>query len=149
VEASGTPTPRSDPPQAPPPEPRASGDEGKASGGVRALAVILVIVLAVAALFTGALAVVGADSVDCGDLEAIAEKQFENPGEDVTCYNGDIARVAAIGLGGIATVVLVIAALMALALAITGSRTLQARAIRLATVGVAIGALAYLIAAID
>lgn len=148
MEASGTPTPQAEPPQAPPPPP-VPGDDGKASGGLRALAVLLAIVIAVGALFTGALAVVGADSVDCDDQAAIQREFLENPGEDVTCYNSDIARVAAIGLGGIATVILAVAALLALAFAFTGRRTRQALVTRLVIAGIAIGALAYLIAAID
>ena len=116
---------------------------------MRALAVLLAIVIAIGALFTGALAVVGADSVDCDDPAAIAREFAEDPGEDVTCYNSGVARVAAVGLGGIATIVLAVTALLALAFAFTGRPSHQALATRLATAGVAIGALAYLVAAID
>jgi len=144
MEASGTPTPPADPAPA---QPQATNE--KAGGGMRTLAVLLALVIAIAAVFTAALAVVGADSVQCDDTDAILEKLAENPGEDVTCYESGIARVAAIGLGGISTVILAIAALIALAFAITGRRNQQSLMLRLLTVGVAVGGLGYLIAAID
>jgi hypothetical protein len=129
-------------------EASASGN-GKLGGGMRALALLLVIVIAVAAVFTGALAVVGADAVQCDDLEAIAEKQLENPGEDVTCYDTGALRVASVALGGIATIILAFGALVALAVVFTGRASYQRLAVRLVVAGVAIGALGYLIAAID
>jgi hypothetical protein len=120
MEASGTPTPPAEPPQAsplpPPPPPTSAVDDDRASGGWRALGVVLALALAFAC------AVMVIAMVDIGDTPI--EKDCVTPLQGGTCveyFDGSSAqKTATLVLGWPSGVIAGIAALVALAFAATG-----------------------------
>ena len=122
MEASGTPTPPPpEQPQAspPPPPPSAGSVDERASGGWRALAVILALALAFAcAVMVIAMADIG-DTPTCDDILA-GEAAVPADGE---CFDGSSGqKVATLVLGWPSAVLAGIAALVALYFAATGLR---------------------------
>ena len=142
MEASGTPSPQAEPPpQAPAQEP------ARLSGGFRVLAVVLLLVVIVAGLFMGGFASEAGDSPNCGDVEAVAQEIEEEGFEDATCWESDTLKAISVVLSWASVAVLAVCAAFVLMTAIRGRR--QPLAVRLVTLGVALGALAFVVAAID
>jgi hypothetical protein len=119
MEASGTPTPPADPPQAsppPPPPPPPADGEDRASGGWRALAVVLALALAFAC------AVMVIAMADIGDTPI--QEDCVTPLEGGTCteyFDGSSAqKTVTLVLGYPSGVLAGIAALLALFFAATG-----------------------------
>lgn len=120
MEASGSPTPPAEPPQAspPPPPPPAApvADDERASGGWRALGVVLALALAFAC------AVMVIAMVDIGDTPI--EKDCVTPSQGGTCleyFDGSSAqKTATLVLGWPSGLIAGIAALLALVFAATG-----------------------------
>jgi hypothetical protein len=140
MEASGTPTPPSQPEQpaavAPPPPPPAAPDEEKASGGWRVLGIVLALALAFAcAVMIIAMADIG-DTPTCDDvLSGKAALPSDNE-----CFDGSSAqKTISLVLGWPSGVLAGIAALFALYFAATGrrGRTL----LQLVAVAIVLGAL--------
>lgn len=146
MEASGT-TPPAEPAQPPPPPPpRDTRDDTKASGGWRAVGVLLVLLALVAAVFAGALATVAMDSPQCDDAEGVRAAILED-GFDATCYESSALKVGTIVLAWAGTALLAAAALVGLAFVFTGRR--RDLMVRLLVAGVVLGAAAYGLAALD
>jgi hypothetical protein len=141
MEASGTPTPPTQPAAAPPapPPPTATADDEKASGGWRALGVVLALALAFAcAVMVIAMADIG-DTPTCDDRAAVRAEVAEE-GLDAECFEGSSGqKTASLVLGWPSGVLAGIAALFALYFAATGrrGRTL----LQLVGVAVVLGAL--------
>ena len=143
MEASGTPTPPSQPEPpaatAPPPPPPTTPDEETASGGWRALGVILALALAFAsAVMIIAMADIG-DTPRCDDTAAVRAEILKE-GPDAECFEGSSAqKTISLVLGWPSGVLAGIAALFALYFAATGrrGRTL----LQLVAVAVVLGAL--------
>jgi hypothetical protein len=119
MEASGTPTPPAEPPQAsppPPPPPPPAADDDRASGGWRALGVVLALALAFAC------AVMVIAMLDIGDTPI--QKDCVTPLEGGTCteyFDGSSAqKTVTLVLGWPSGVIAGLAALLALAFAVTG-----------------------------
>jgi hypothetical protein len=140
MEASGTPTPPSQPEQpaavAPPPPPPAASGEEKASGGWRALGVVLALALAFAcAVMVIAMADIG-DTPTCDDVLA-GKAALPSDNE---CFDGSSTqKTISLILGWPSGVLAGIAALFALYFAATGrrGRTL----LQLVAVAIVLGAL--------
>ncbi len=162
MEASGTPTPPADPPQASPPPPRppaAPAADDSASGGWRALGVILAIALAFAcAVMVIAMVEVG-DNPACQDLAddpaelaAFLAGEQECIGELTVTANGAVLesggssaqKTATLIFGWPSAVLAGLAALMALFFAATGRQgrlllQLTGAAIALGAISIVIG----------
>ena len=120
MEASGTPTPPTQPAAAPPPPPpTAAIDDDKASGGWRALGVVLALALAFAcAVMVIAMADIG-DTPTCDDVLS-GEAALPSDNE---CFDGSSGqKTASLVLGWPSGVIAGIAALFALYFAATGRR---------------------------
>jgi hypothetical protein len=123
MEAAGTPSPEA--PQAPPPPPPSSppGDEGKATGGWRALGIVLALALAFAcAVMVIAMADIG-DTPRCDDDAAIAQEREDTGDLVIECFDGSQAqKTISLVLGWPSGVLAGLAALVALLFAATGTR---------------------------
>ena len=140
VEAAGTPTPAAPPPAEPPPPAGGVGEGGRASGGWRALAVVLALALAFAAAVMILLAVdLGENPIceDVGGAERATEDCF-----DVSATQKTISMILAWPAGILGA----IAALMSLYLAVTGRR--GRLVLQLAGAAVVLGALSILIGSV-
>jgi hypothetical protein len=149
VEASGTPTPPGRPDQPsqpaqtttppPPPPPATPADEEKASGGWRALGILLALALAFAAAVMIVAMIDIGDTPTCDDRAGVAEEIAEE-GPDAECFEGSSGqKTASLVLGWPSGVVAAFGALFALYFAATGrgGRTL----LTIVGVAVALGAL--------
>jgi hypothetical protein len=146
MEASGTPTPPAEPPQAPPPPPpppAEPADGDRASGGWRALGVVLALALAFAcAVMVIAMSEIG-DTPTCDDILA-GKAALPADGE---CFDGSSGQKAAsLVLGWPSGVLAGVAALVALYFAGTGRRgrlllQLTGAAIALGAASILIGSL--------
>jgi hypothetical protein len=117
MEASGTPTPSPEPAAAPPPPPPpTTPDEETASGGWRALGVLLALALA----FASAVMIVA--MVDIGDTPVGAQECRETPGCDEYFDGSSGQKTASLVLGWPSGVLAGVAALFALYFAATGRR---------------------------
>jgi hypothetical protein len=152
MEASGTPTPPSQPEQPgppaqtappPPPPPTAPTDEEKATGGWRALGVLLALALA----FAGAVMIVA--MVDIGDTptcDDVLSGEAALP-EDNECFDGSSGqKTASLVLGWPSGVIAAFGALFALYFAATGRRgrtllTIVGVAIALGALSIGIGSI--------
>jgi hypothetical protein len=140
MEASGTPTPPSQPEQpaapAPPPPPPTAPTEETASGGWRALGVVLALALAFAcAVMVIAMADIG-DTPTCDD---VLSGQAALP-SDNECFDGSSAqKTISLVLGWPSGVLAGLAALFALYFAATGRRGRQL--MQLVAVAIVLGAL--------
>ena len=142
---SDAPSPQpASPPPPPPPAPPGTGDSGKASGGMRALGVLIALVLAFGAAVMIAVAIDIGDTSTCDDFASLpVEEQLE----DNECFDGSSAQksisvVLAWGSG----IVGAIAVIVALMFAATGTRgPLLAR---VAGAAVVLGILSILIGSI-
>jgi hypothetical protein len=129
------------PPPPPPPSPSTAADDGKASGGMRALGVVLALVLA----FGAAVMIIAAgdinDTAPCDDPAAVLAS-----GED-ECFDGsDTKQSITVGLMYAGGVLAALSVLAGLALAITGRRGRLFAQIAIAAV--AISALGILIGSV-
>jgi hypothetical protein len=138
MEASGT-TPPAEPAQPPPPPPAAT-DNGKASGGWRALAIILALALA----FACAVMVIAMSDISstptCDDVRA----GIEPPNDQGECFDGSSGqKTISLVLGWPSGILAGIAGLVALFFAATGrnGRLL----LQLTGAAIALGALSILI----
>jgi hypothetical protein len=151
MEASGTPPPEQQPQATPPPPPPPPGstptDEDQASGGWRALGVVLALALAFAcAVMVIAMADIG-DSPRCDDRAAIEAEALENPGEEIECFDGSSAqKVATLVLGWPSGILAGIAALVALYFAATGRR--GRLLLQLTAVAIVLGVLSILVGSV-
>jgi hypothetical protein len=123
------------------------GDEGKASGGMRALAVLIALVLAFGAAVMIAVAVDIGDTATCDDfLEEVASGE-RVPELDDECFDGSSAQKSiSVVLAWASGIVGVIAVIVALMFAVTGTRG-QLLA-RVAGAAVVLGVLSILIGSI-
>ena len=141
MEASGT-TPPAEPAQPPPPSTTGT-DTGKASGGWRALGVLLALALAFAcAVMVIAMGDIG-DTPTCDDVRA----GLEPPNEDGECFDGSSTqKTITLILGWPSGILAGIAALFALYFAGTGlrGRTL----LQLTTAAIVLGGLSILIGSV-
>ena len=129
------------PPPPPGQEPYLAASPPKAGGGWRALAVLLAIILAFgAAVIIAVMADLG-DRPRCDDIAALLQAK-PNANGKVECFDvGSTQRVVSLGLGWIGGVLAGLAALLALAFAITGRRgrlLLQVTAAALIFVGLSL-----------
>jgi len=135
------------PPAPPPPSPPGAGDSGKASGGMRALGVLLALVLAFGAAVMIAVAIDIGDTETCDDfLEQVTSGERVLDLDD-ECFEGSSAQKAiSVVLAWASGIVGVLAVLLALMFAVTGSRgPLLAR---VAVAAVVLGGLSILIGSI-
>jgi hypothetical protein len=142
--AATTPTePAAPPPPPPPPSPTAAPEDGKASGGWRALGLVLALVLAFAcAVMVIAMADIG-DTPTCKDV--LSGKVA--PPLDNECFDGSSAqKTASLVLGWPSGVLAGVAALLALMFTFTGRR--GGLLLRLTAAAVVLGALSILIGSI-
>ena len=120
---SDAPSSQPAPPPPPPPPPPATGDSGKASGGMRALGALIALVLAFGAAVMIAVAIDIGDTATCDDfLQDVAsgERTLELDDE---CFDGSSAQKAiSVALAWASGVVGVIAVVVALMFAFTGTR---------------------------
>lgn len=140
MEASGTPTPSAQPPPPPPPPP---SDEDKATGGWRALGVVLFLALAFAcAVMVIAMADIG-ETPTCDDVLS-GEAALPADGE---CFDGSSTqKTISLVLGWPSGVLAGIAALLALFFAATGR---QGRLVlQLTGAAVVLGGLSILIGSV-
>ena len=139
--------PASPPPPPPPPSPPGAGDSGKASGGMRALGVLLALVLAFGAAVMIAVAIDIGDTETCDDfLEQVTSGERVLDFDD-ECFEGSSAQKAiSVVLAWASGIVGVLAVLLALMFAVTGSRG-QLLA-RVAIAAVVLGGLSILIGSI-
>ena len=107
----------------PPPPPTASGDSEKASGGMRALGVLVALVLAFGAAVMIAVAVDIGDTATCDDfLQEVASGEREADFDD-ECFDGSSAQKSiSVVLAWASGIVGVLAVLVALMFAATGTR---------------------------
>ncbi len=145
MEASGTPTPPPESPQAPPPAP--GTDEERTTGPWRALGVVLALALAFAsAVMIIAMADIG-DTPRCDDEAAIQREVQESNAETVECFDGSQSqKTASLGLGWPSGVIAGLAALLALYFAATGRR--GRLLFQLTAVAILLGALSLLIGSV-
>ncbi len=135
------------PPPPPPPAPPGTGDSGKASGGMRALGVVIALVLAFGAAVMIAVAIDIGDTSTCDQFFEDVESGQVVPDLDDECFDGSSAQksisvVLAWGSGIIGA----IAVIVALMFAATGNRgPLLAR---VAGAAVVLGILSILIGSI-
>jgi hypothetical protein len=153
MEASGTPTPPSQPEQPatpaaapPPPPPAAPADDETASGGWRALGVVLALALAFAsAVMIIAMVDIG-DTPRCDDRAGV-QAEILKEGPDAECFDGSSAqKTISLVLGWPSGILAGIAALFALYFAATGRRgrtllQLVALAIVLGALSIGIGSI--------
>ncbi|MCD6013994.1 MAG: hypothetical protein K0R88_78 [Solirubrobacterales bacterium] len=148
MEASGTPPPERQPQATPPPPPPPPGstpsDEDQASGGWRALGVVLALALAFAsAVMVIAMADIGS-TPRCDDPEGIAEALRQGENE---CFDGSSAqKVATLVLGWPSGILAGIAALVALYFAATGRR--GPLLLQLTAVAIVLGVLSILVGSV-
>ena len=110
------------PPPPPGQGPYLAASPPKAGGGWRALAVLLAIILAFGAAVIIAVMVDLGSQPRCDDTAALVKKAATTSGK-VTCFDvSSTQRVITLGLGWIGGVLGGLAALLALAFAITGRR---------------------------
>ena len=143
MEASGTPPPSAEPPPPPPPPPPAPAEEGKATGGWRALGVVLALALAFAcAVMIVAMADIG-ETPTCDDVLS-GEAALPEDGE---CFDGSSTqKTISLILGWPSGVLAGIAALLALFFAATGR---QGRLVlQLTGAAVVLGGLSILIGSV-
>jgi hypothetical protein len=143
MQASGTPTPPADQPQGsppPPPPPAPPAADDRASGGWRALAIVLFLALAFAcAVMVIAMADIG-DTPTCDD---ILSGQAAIPA-DGECFDGSSGqKTAALVLGWPSGVLAGLAALVALIFAATGRR--GSLLLQLTVAAIVLGAISILI----
>lgn len=140
MEASGAPTPPAD---SPPPPPPTAGEDEKASGGWRALGVVLALALAFAcAVMIVAMGEIG-DTPTCDDILS-GEAALPADGE---CFDGSSAqKTISLILGWPSGILAGIAALMALYFAATGRR--GRLLLQLTGAAIVLGALSILIGSI-
>jgi hypothetical protein len=142
LEASGTPTPSAEPPP-PPPPPAPPAAEGKATGGWRALGIVLALALAFAcAVMVIAMADIG-ETPTCDDVLS-GEAALPEDGE---CFDGSSTqKTISLILGWPSGVLAGIAAVLALFFAATGR---QGRLVlQLTGAAVVLGALSILIGSV-
>lgn len=132
MESTTTPPP---PPPPPGQEPYTTPAPQKAGGGMRALAVLLAIILAFGAAVIIAVMVDLGGRPRCNDLAALVQAK-PNANGKIECFDvTSTQRIISLGLGWIGGVLGGLAALFALAFAITGRR---GRLLLLATAGAVI-----------
>lgn len=134
-------------PQPPPPAPPPPADDGKASGGLRALAAVIALVLAFAAAVMIFVAVDIGETSTCDQFFGDVASGEITPDPDDECFDGSSAqKTISVVLAWASGVAGVLAVLAALALAITGRRgRLLAQ---LAGAAIALGGLSILIGSI-
>lgn len=135
------------PPPPPPPGPPSAGDPDKASGGMRALGVLIALVLAFGAAVMIAVAVDIGDTETCDDfVEQVTSGELV-PDFDDECFDGSSTQKAiSVALAWASGIVGVLAVLVALMFAVTGRRgSLLAR---VAIAAVVLGGLSILIGSI-
>ena len=135
------------PPPPPPPPPPPAGDTEKASGGMRALAVLIALVLAFGAAVMILVAIDIGDTATCEDFfDDVASGQVV-PDLDDECFDGSSAQKAiSVVLAWASGIVGALAVLVALAFAITGTR--GGLLVRLAGAAILIGALSIAIGSV-
>ena len=114
-----------DAPSPPPPPPASppAGDSGKASGGMRALGILLALVLAFGAAVMILVAIDIGDTATCDDLREDVESGEVVLDFDDECFDGSSAQKAvSVALAWASGIVGAIAVLVALMFAITGTR---------------------------
>jgi hypothetical protein len=116
MEASGTPTPPSEPAAPPPPPPPATPDDDKASGGWRAIAVLLALALA----FAGAVMI--AAMADISDKPAGLHECQTTPGCTEYFDGSSAQKAVTVALGFASGAVAAIGVLFALYFVFTGRR---------------------------
>jgi hypothetical protein len=135
-------------PQPPPPPPApATGDSGKASGGMRALGLLLALVLAFGAAVMILVAIDIGDTSTCEDFVSDVTSGEVTLSLDDECFDGSSAQKAiSVGLAWASGIVGAVAVLIALMFAFTGTRggTLA----RVAGAAVVLGALSIVIGSI-
>ena len=110
-------------PPPPPPAPPAAGESGKASGGMRALGILLALVLAFGAAVMILVAIDIGETATCDDFfEDVASGEV-TPDFDDECFDGSSAqKTVSVALAWASGIVGAIAVLVALMFAITGTR---------------------------
>lgn len=147
-------TPRTDDPATPaesaaappPPAPGDGPDEERASGGMRAFAVVFALVLAFAAAVMIIVAVDVGDTLICDEANSLSQQ--ERAAQDVTeCFPGsDAHKVVNVGLAYASGALGALAALLALLYAATARH--GRRLMQLATAAIVVGALSILVGSI-
>lgn len=131
----------------PPPPPPAPGDSGKASGGMRALGLLLALVLAFGAAVMILVAIDIGDTATCEDFVSDVTSGETTLSLDDECFDGSSTQKAvSVVLAWASGIVGAVAVLIALMFAFTGTRGgLLARA---AGAAVVLGALSIVIGSI-
>jgi hypothetical protein len=147
MEAAGTPPPEPAQPAAPPPPPRMPPDTETATGGWRALGVVLALALAFAcAVMVVAMIDIG-DTPRCDDPAALEEERAESGDLVIECFEGSqTQKVISLVLGWPSGVLAGIAALVALFFAATGRQ--GQLLLRLTGTAIVLGGLSILVGSI-
>jgi hypothetical protein len=111
------------PPPPPPPAPPSAGDSGKASGGMRALGVLLALVLAFGAAVMILVAIDVGDTSTCDQFFEDIESGDVIPDLDDECFDGSSGqKTMSVVLAWGSGIVGAVAVLVALMFAATGTR---------------------------
>jgi hypothetical protein len=147
MEAAGTPPPEPAQQASPPPPPSVPPDTEKATGGWRALGVVLALALAFAcAVMVIAMIDIG-DTPRCDDPAALEEERAESGDLVIECFEGSqTQKVISLALGWPSGVLAGIAALVALFFAATGRQ--GQLLLRLTGTAIVLGGLSILIGSI-